>query len=121
MAGKSDAWLRRFVCGEYGLSRTYWLGWWLGGAVAILPLVLFMVGAEAVDSAVAVALALTLGLGIYGGYNALAMIGIWRAADAYRGWRGWAVWAKLNVGLAWIGLSVLALGLAFALASLPID
>ena len=112
---ETASWLRRLARGEYGLRRTYWLGWGLGGSVAIVPLFLLAVAAGAIDSAVALALAWVCGLAIYGGYNALAMIGVWRAADAHTGWRGWAIWAKLNVGLACIGLAITALSLPFVL------
>lgn len=113
VTGQTVTWLHRMVRGEYGLRRTCWLGWWLGGGISATPLVLLMVAARAIDSAIAMALAWVCGIAIYGGYNALAMIGVWRAADAYAGWRGWAIWAKLNVGCACIGLAVLALSVVF--------
>ena len=111
--GGTVTWLHRMMRGEYGLGGTYWLGWGLGGGISATPLVLLMVAAQAIDSAVAMALAWICGVAIYGGYNALAMIGVWRAADAYRGWRGWAIWAKVNVGWASIGLAALALSVVF--------
>ncbi len=107
--GGTVTWLHRMARGEYGLGGTYWLGWGLGGGISATPLVLLMVAAHAIDSAVAMALAWVCGVAIYGGYNALAMIGVWRAADAYAGWRGWAIWAKVNVASGCIGLAVLAL------------
>ena len=115
VVGANASWLRRLARGEYGLRRTYWLGWGLGGGIASAPIVLLAVAAEAIGSVVAMALACVCGIAIYGGYNALAMIGVWRAADAHPGWRGWAIWAKANVGLACIGLTIAALGLPFVL------
>ena len=102
VTGVIVAWLRRLVRGEYGLACTYWLGWWVGGGLAIVPLVLFVVAAHAIDSVVAMVLAWVCGIAIYGGYNTLATIGVWRAANAHAGWRVSAIWAKVNVGLAWI-------------------
>lgn len=119
VTGVIVAWLRRLVRGEYGLACTYWLGWGLCGGMAVIPLLLFLVAADAIDSVVAKALAWVCGIAIYGGYNALAMIGVWRAANAHAGWRICAVWAKVNVGLACMGFPVLALVLAVVLVFPP--
>ena len=118
MAGMRDTWLHRLVRGEYGLARTYWIGWWLGDVGAALPLFLMMFVAVILQSGTGTALAWVCGFLIYGAYNVVAMIGVWRAADAYRGWRGWAIWAKVNIGLACIGLAFLAVCLPFVFVAL---
>lgn len=103
-----DTWLHRLARGEYGLRRTYWLGWWLGNTAAIVFVTLLIMGAATVNTHLAVALAWACGMAVYLGYNVLAMIGIWRAAGDYPGWGGWAIWARINVGFAWLGLAYLA-------------
>ena len=118
MAGQANTWLHRLVRGDYGLPRTYWVGWWLGELIAAVPLFLFMFVAIVLQSATSAALALVCGFLIYAAYNALAMIGVWRAADAYRGWRGWAIWAKVNVGLACVGFAYLAICIPIVFVSL---
>ena len=97
------AFLTRLGRGEFGLAKTYWFGWVLSDIAWLVPAAIVgLIVQLAGDLATTLTLAVLAPL--YLAYNLLVMVGVWRAADAYRGWRGWAVWAKFNVGVVGVGL-----------------
>lgn len=101
------AFLARLGRGEFGLAKTYWLGWFLSDLAWLIPVaVVALIGYSAGPMVGGITLALLFVM--YLAYNALVIVGVWRAAGEYQGWRGWAVWAKLNIGLAGVGFVVAA-------------
>ena len=101
--GKLLLFLRRLGRGHFGLSQTYWLGWVLSDIAWLIPVAIVALIAQFVGTVVTT-FALAVLAALYLAYNVLVMVGVWRAADAYRGWRGWAVSAKFNVGVVGFGL-----------------
>lgn len=76
--------LRRLWAGEMPLGRAFWIYAVAGGlAVNLTTSVLFLV----LISADRPALALIAGYALPVPYNLVALVGVWRAADRYRGER----------------------------------
>ena len=83
----------KLINGDFGLAKTYWLygvvvGIVINIAVNILP---------SLGVLVLVLAATTV-------YQAVVLIGIWRAANRYQGRTLWAVLAKVATVLGWLGL-----------------
>ena len=101
------AFLVRLGRGEFGLSKTYWFGWFLSDLAWLIPAAVVALIGYAAGPVVGGATLAAL-IAMYLAYNALVIVGVWRAAGEYQGWRGWAVWARFNVGLAGLGLVLVA-------------
>lgn len=90
---------KKLLNGEFGLAKTFWLFWLLVGIVwgvvlaiveGVFPLPLLWL--------------YTVSYLVYLVYQVLVMIGLWRAANKYKGWKVWAVLAQIVAVL--IGISV---------------
>ena len=97
--------------GEFGLPKTYWLFNWVVGIVTGIILEYLRIQTESsalaqIGTRLPLSRLLVIDLvyvaylilhAILIVYSVIAMIGIWRAANAYDGWRGWAILAKISV------------------------
>lgn len=96
--------LNKLKSGDYGLAKTYWLFGVLTNSIAgLFVKVLVPVAPNLGALLILVCVA----------YNVIAMIGVWRAADSYKGEPLWAILAKIAV----LGGSVLNF---VALGSIPL-
>ena len=83
----------RLANGDYGLAKTYWLyGVVIGVALNMVLRVVTSLGMLAV----AIVL-VTI-------YQAMVLLGTWRAASRYQGWKGWAILAKIATVLGWLSV-----------------
>ena len=95
----------RLTSGDFGLAKTYWL---YGVVISVAINMALKVVTSLGVLAVAIVLVII--------YQAMVLLGIWRAASRYQGWKGWAILAKIATVLGW--LSVLAtVGVFFQLLS----
>ncbi len=76
----------KLVSGDYGLALTYWV-FCVGGGVIF----------RIIFSSITSINALTLVLIVYILYTIAVMLGVWNAADRYKGSKFWAVLAKILV------------------------
>ncbi len=76
----------KLICGDYGLALTYWV-FFVG--VGVIFRIIF--------SSITSVTALTLVLLVYIPYTIVVMLGVWNAADRYKGSKVWAVLAKILV------------------------
>jgi len=95
----------RLAHGEFGLARTYWL-------FGFLPAVVVNLLSNYAFTSVAGLFLLTL---VYGAYDILVIMGVWRAAKKYEGPRLWAYMAKGFMVLGAIGLTISLCTLAYLL------
>lgn len=91
--------------GEFGLARTYWL-------FGFLPAIGINLLSNFVVTSVAGLFLLTL---VYGAYDILVILGVWRAAKKYEGPKLWAYMAKAFMILGVIGLTISLCTLAYLL------
>ena len=93
---------RRLGRGDYGLARTYWLfNVPVGLVVSTLMGAVTTAGSQPAASMVAAAIWLG-----YIPYQVLVLVGVWKAARAYRGLALWSVLARVAVVLGSVGVVV---------------
>ncbi len=76
----------KLIYGDYGLALTYWV---FCVGVGVIFRIIF--------SSITSVTALTLVLLVYIPYTIAVMLGVWNAADRYKGAKVWAVLAKILV------------------------
>ena len=79
---------KKLVSGDFGLAKTYWMYSVLAGFIANIFI-------KNVQSDIAVAMILLL----HGIYQAVVLIGTWKASNKYNGKKIWAILAKIAVVL----------------------
>lgn len=87
----------KLINGDLGLAKTYWIFGVLGGSV-------ISTASGFIDSIAA----LVVYIAIHAAYNAVVMLGVWKAAKKYQGRKIWATLAQVMVIL-------VAVSTAFAL------
>jgi hypothetical protein len=98
--------------GELGLWKTFWLFGLTGGLLLGLPIFGGILALTDVPDNRAASLFL-LALGFLFVYLTWVSMGIWRAANRYRGDSTWAVLAKIFVGVEFLNLSLLISAVLF--------
>jgi len=83
--------IKQLISGDYGLARTYWLYFVLGG-MAINLLLFFPMSSSSLGLIVVSMLAAIA-------YDIVVLTGIWNAAARYTGSKIWSVLAKIIVGV----------------------
>lgn len=90
---EANGFFSKLINGDFGLAKTYWLYGVLVGVV-INVIVRVIPSLEILALVIALALA----------YQAVVLVGVWRAANKYRGRKTWIILAKIATVLGWFGI-----------------
>lgn len=83
-------WLKKLWNGEYSLPMSYWVFMVLIGNIGFTLALLI---AQTLSWPMLFLALVVVGLP----YTVVAMVGTWRAANAYVGWKGWAIAAQILI------------------------
>ena len=92
---------KNLINGSFGLSKTFWIyNFLIGNILNILFIPLYL---NPISTIIAIVIS------IY--YQAVVIIGIWRAGSQYNGWKGWVLLSRL----------IIILGIVFSLFTIVIN